>query len=114
MFRYGPRVRARSPYGLRAQRPTASSCMPARSVGRRVPLPCLGMVLRVVLAFVVVAVVLWLAFLVMLLVARPDTSAVRASLRLLPDVARLCARLARDRSVSRSVRVRLWFLLGYL
>jgi uncharacterized membrane protein YkvA (DUF1232 family) len=72
------------------------------------------MVLQVVLGFVAVASVLWLVFVVTLLVVRPDTSVLRASLRLLPDVARLCARLARDPKVPRGVRVRLWLLLGYL
>jgi uncharacterized membrane protein YkvA (DUF1232 family) len=34
--------------------------------------------------------------------------------RLLPDVVRLVSRLARDRSLPRGVRLRLWLLLGYL
>lgn len=36
------------------------------------------------------------------------------ALRILPDLLRLVARLARDRGLSRGVRVRLWLLLAYL
>jgi uncharacterized membrane protein YkvA (DUF1232 family) len=43
--------------------------------------------------------------------ARPD---LLDAVRLLPDLVRLLSRLARDRSLSRGVRVRLWLLLGYL
>jgi uncharacterized membrane protein YkvA (DUF1232 family) len=39
---------------------------------------------------------------------------VREALRLLPDVLRLVRRLAADRSLPTSVRLRLWLLLGYL
>jgi len=38
----------------------------------------------------------------------------RESLRLLPDLLRLLPRLARDDSLPRGVRVRLWLLLAYL
>ena len=38
----------------------------------------------------------------------------RDAVRLLPDVVRLVRRLAADRSLSNSVRVRMWLLLGYL
>jgi uncharacterized membrane protein YkvA (DUF1232 family) len=34
--------------------------------------------------------------------------------RLLPDLLRLVSRLARDRSLPRGIRLRLWLLLGYL
>jgi uncharacterized membrane protein YkvA (DUF1232 family) len=40
----------------------------------------------------------------------PGTSAVR----LLPDLLRLVGRLARDRTVPRGVRLRLWLLVAYL
>lgn len=58
----------------------------------------------------------WLALVAVLLVAargygRP---ALREMLRLLPDLLRLLTRLARDRTVPRGVRIRLWLLLAYL
>ena len=49
-----------------------------------------------------------------LLLARPRDVDLRQAARLVPDVARLVPRLARDRSLPRGVRVRLWLLLGYL
>lgn len=58
--------------------------------------------------------VLWLALLVVLWRVKPDAPGLREALRLLPDVLRLVSRLARDRSLPRTVRVRLWLLLGYL
>jgi uncharacterized membrane protein YkvA (DUF1232 family) len=58
--------------------------------------------------------VLWLGLVVALWVARPDAVRLTELLRLLPDLLRLLARLARDDSLPRGVRVRLWLLLGYL
>jgi uncharacterized membrane protein YkvA (DUF1232 family) len=58
--------------------------------------------------------VLWLVLLVLLWWRRPDDLTVREALRLLPDVLRLVRRLTADRSLPRSVRLRLWLLLGYL
>ena len=49
-----------------------------------------------------------------LLLARPRDVDLRQAARLIPDVARLVPRLARDRTLPRSVRVRLWLLLAYL
>lgn len=57
---------------------------------------------------------LWLVLLLLLWRATPDETRLRESLRLLPDVLRLLPRLARDRSLPRGVRVRLWVLLAYL
>lgn len=56
----------------------------------------------------------WLVLLVALWFSRPDETRLRDLLRLLPDVVRLVSRLARDSSLPRGVRVRLWLLLGYL
>lgn len=69
---------------------------------------------RVLLAVAGGLVLLWAALLVVLWRARPDETGLKEALRLLPDVIRLLARLARDRSLPRGLRVRLWLLLGYL
>ena len=59
-------------------------------------------------------VLIWLLLLVLLWLRRPDDLTVREALRLLPDVLRLVRRLAADRSLPASVRIRLWLLLAYL
>jgi uncharacterized membrane protein YkvA (DUF1232 family) len=56
----------------------------------------------------------WVALLVLVWRATPSEKPLSEALRILPDVARLLAQLARDPSVPRRVRVRLWLLLGYL
>ncbi|WP_367131967.1 YkvA family protein [Saccharothrix sp. HUAS TT1] len=56
----------------------------------------------------------WLLLLLGLFLVRPRGNALSLAMRLLPDVLRLVARLARDPRVPRSARVRLWVLLGYL
>ena len=63
-------------------------------------------VLGLVAAWALLVAVLWRA--------RPDEVRLRETLRLLPDVLRLVGRLARDRSLPRGVRVRLWLLVAYL
>ena len=57
---------------------------------------------------------LWLLLLVGLFLVRPRGGALTSAVRLLPDVLRLVARLARDPRVPRGARVRLWLLLAYL
>lgn len=69
---------------------------------------------RVLLAVAGGLVLLWAALLVVLWRTRPDETGLKEALRLLPDVVRLLTRLARDRSLPRGLRVRLWLLLGYL
>ncbi|MCU1345034.1 MAG: hypothetical protein JWL70_1300 [Acidimicrobiia bacterium] len=69
---------------------------------------------NVVVAAAVGIVLSWLILVLVLVVAKPDATAISSMLRLIPDTARLVRRLAVDRSVSRGVRIRLWFLLGYL
>ena len=59
-------------------------------------------------------VLLWLVLVVVLWLTKPEEARLKDLLRLLPDVLRLICRLARDRSLPRGVRVRLWLLLGYL
>jgi uncharacterized membrane protein YkvA (DUF1232 family) len=56
----------------------------------------------------------WLALLIALLVARPSGNVITESLRLMPDLLRLVARLARDHTLPRGVRIRLGLLLAYL
>jgi uncharacterized membrane protein YkvA (DUF1232 family) len=56
----------------------------------------------------------YLVLLVVLARARPDGATAREVVRLLPDLVRLVARLARDRTLPRRARIRLWLLLGYL
>ena len=58
--------------------------------------------------------VLWLMGLAVLWLRRPDDLTVRDAVRLVPDAVRLVRRLAADPTLPRSVRVRLWLLLGYL
>jgi len=57
---------------------------------------------------------LYLGLLGTLLLARPKGNLLGETLRLLPDLLRLLRRLTADADVSRSVRVRLWLLFGYL
>jgi uncharacterized membrane protein YkvA (DUF1232 family) len=57
---------------------------------------------------------IYAVFLVVLLVKRPEGASVGELMRLLPDVVRLLHRLAKDRSLPKSVRIRIWLLLAYL
>ncbi len=58
--------------------------------------------------------VAWLLLLLVLWRVAPESVGLREAVRLLPDVLRLLARLARDPLLPRGIRVRLWLLLGYL
>jgi uncharacterized membrane protein YkvA (DUF1232 family) len=73
-----------------------------------------GVLWKLALGVLLGVVVLWLVLLVVLWRARPDALRLRDALRLLPDLLRLLPRLARDDTLPRGVRVRLWLLLGYL
>jgi uncharacterized membrane protein YkvA (DUF1232 family) len=57
---------------------------------------------------------LWIALMACLWLARPEQTTVSGLLRLLPDLLRLLTRLARDPDVPSGVRVGLLVLLGYL
>ncbi len=57
---------------------------------------------------------LWLLALAALALVRPRGNLLTEAIRLLPDLLRLVPRLARDRSLPRGVRIRLWLLLVYL
>jgi uncharacterized membrane protein YkvA (DUF1232 family) len=72
---------------------------------------------RTFLAIAAGLLALWLVMLVLLWRAQrhtPDKTRLRDAVRLVPDVVRLLRRLAGDRTLSRSVRLRLWLLLIYL
>lgn len=69
---------------------------------------------QVLLGVVGGLLLIWLLLVAALWVARPEATSAREQMRLLPDVLRLVARLARDRSLPRGVRWRLWGLLAYL
>jgi len=69
---------------------------------------------RTVASVTVALLVAWLALVVALLLAARDRVTVADAVRLLPDLLRLLARLAHDRTLPTGVRVRLWLLLAYL
>jgi uncharacterized membrane protein YkvA (DUF1232 family) len=68
----------------------------------------------VLVGFVAGLVLLWLALVVVLWLSRPSATTARELIRVLPDTVRLVSRLARDTSLPRGVRFRLWLLMGYL
>jgi uncharacterized membrane protein YkvA (DUF1232 family) len=73
-----------------------------------------GVTWQLLAAAVTGLLLVWLLLLAVLWRVRPPQEPLREALRLLPDVVRLLTRLARDGSLPRGVRVRLWLLLGYL
>ncbi|MFE2179194.1 YkvA family protein [Streptomyces sp. NPDC059455] len=56
----------------------------------------------------------WLALLIALLVIRPKGALLGEAVRLLPNLVRLLRRLAADKTLPRSVRIRLGALMVYL
>lgn len=72
---------------------------------------------NVVLAIAGGLVVVWVVMVALLWWAQrhnSDRARLREAMRLVPDVVRLLRRLAGDRTLARSVRIRLWVLLAYL
>ena len=65
-----------------------------------------GVVAGLLMGWLVLAIGLWLL--------RPDDLRLRDALRLLPDLVGRLRRLARDSTLPRGIRLRLWLLLGYL
>ncbi|WP_229789263.1 DUF1232 domain-containing protein [Pilimelia terevasa] len=57
---------------------------------------------------------IWLASAAALAILRPSARTLRDAARILPDLLRLLARLAADRSLPASIRLRLVLLLAYL
>jgi uncharacterized membrane protein YkvA (DUF1232 family) len=70
--------------------------------------------LSMALATVGGLLLLWLLALGALAIGRPRGNLLTEAVRLLPDLLRLIPRLARDQTLPRGVRVRLWLLLIYL
>lgn len=71
-------------------------------------------ILTIVIAAIAGFVVLWLLLLLCLAVLRPEGTTLRDTARIVPDVIRLVSRLSRDPTLSRTMRLRLLLLLGYL
>jgi len=70
--------------------------------------------ITVVIGLISALLALWLMLLIGLAWLRPQGSTLRDAARIVPDTARLIHRLARDRSLGRGVRIRLFVLLAYL
>lgn len=66
------------------------------------------------LGVVAALLLVWLALVAVLLLARPCGGLLREALRVLPDVLRLVRRLATDTTLPSGVRVQLGLLLAYL
>jgi uncharacterized membrane protein YkvA (DUF1232 family) len=70
--------------------------------------------MRMLIGACVALLVTWVLLLATLLVVAPRGPAIREAVRLLPDLLRLLHRLARDPTLPREIRLRLWALLAYL
>ena len=84
------------------------------NAARRPTVIAVTVLITVVVSIVVTFVVLWVVLLIGLAWLRPTGSSLRDAARIVPDTVRLVHRLARDHSLGRGVRVRLFFLLAYL
>jgi uncharacterized membrane protein YkvA (DUF1232 family) len=71
-------------------------------------------VLQTVVGVVLGLLLCWSLLVFALWRLRPAELTIGDAVRLLPDLLKLVARLARDRSLPRRVRISLWLLLGYL
>lgn len=69
---------------------------------------------RVLIVVAATLLLMWLALIAYVWLAKPNAPSARDAVRLIPDIVRLVRRIAADRSLPRGVRVRLWLLLGYL
>jgi uncharacterized membrane protein YkvA (DUF1232 family) len=70
--------------------------------------------LRLLVGIGVSLFLVWAALLVTLAIVRPKDSSLREAVRLLPDTLRLLRSIAGDRSLDRTIRIRLWLLFAYL
>jgi uncharacterized membrane protein YkvA (DUF1232 family) len=73
-----------------------------------------SMLIRLLIGIGAALLIVWLALLIALAIARPKGGLLKEALRLLPDLLRLLRRLATDPTLPRGVRIRLWLLLVYL
>jgi uncharacterized membrane protein YkvA (DUF1232 family) len=71
-------------------------------------------VLQTVVGVVLGLLLCWSLLVFALWRLRPAELTIGDAVRLLPDLLKLVARLARDRSLPRRMRISLWLLLGYL
>jgi uncharacterized membrane protein YkvA (DUF1232 family) len=71
-------------------------------------------VVRTVLVVAASLLVVWLAFVAFVFVARPEQTTLRDAMRLLPDTLRLVRDIARDRTIPRRTRWLVWALVAYL
>jgi uncharacterized membrane protein YkvA (DUF1232 family) len=69
---------------------------------------------RNVLVVAAAIVTLWLAFVAVLFIAKPDDTSAKEALKLLPDTVRLVRRLVGDTSIPRRTRWLVWALIAYL
>jgi uncharacterized membrane protein YkvA (DUF1232 family) len=69
---------------------------------------------QVLIAVAGTLVLMWLALIAYVWIARPDAASARDAVLMIPEIVRLVRRIAADRTLPRAVRVRLWLLLGYL
>jgi len=56
----------------------------------------------------------WLALVILIALKRPPGMRAADAARLLPDIARLVSRLARDHAIPRRLRVRIWLLVAFM
>ena len=72
------------------------------------------MLYRALISLALGVLLAWAALVLVLFFARPKGSLIKEAIRLLPDTLRLLRRLATDRTLPGSLRVKLWFLFAYL
>jgi uncharacterized membrane protein YkvA (DUF1232 family) len=69
---------------------------------------------HLIVGFVITILAMWLLLVIALFVIRPKDMGLAETMRLVPDLIRLLSRLSKDRSLPRSVRLRVGLLLVYL
>ena len=70
--------------------------------------------MKYLIGFVLALAMVWLILVLALVFARPKGLSAKDTARLMPDVVRLVRDLARDHSIPRRVRARLWLLLAWM
>ena len=69
---------------------------------------------RDVLIVAAALVTLWLVFVAVVFIAKPDDVSAKAAVKLLPDTVRLVRRLVGDKTIPRRTRWLIWALIAYL